>query len=78
MRVINDFTCTECGTTSEHFVDSSTASVRCDCGGEAIKALTSVTFKADVGKNATTKAVLQWQKKRNRKLNQERKASYSE
>lgn len=78
MRVINDFTCTDCGTTQEHFIDSSTTAVRCNCGGEAKKQLSSVTFKADIGKNATTKAILQWAKKRERKLKHERKASYSE
>lgn len=78
MRVLNDFTCTTCSTITEHFVDSSTTSVRCECGGEAIKALTSVTFKPDVSRNATTKAILQWSKKRERKLKQERKASSSE
>ena len=75
MRVLNDFTCESCGTTKEHFVDSSITAVRCDCGGEATKLLNSVTFKADIGKNATTKAVLQWAKKKERKLKQERKAS---
>ena len=55
MRVLNDFTCDSCGVTKEHFVDSSITAVRCDCGGESIKALTAVTFKADIGKNATTK-----------------------
>ena len=77
MRVLNDFTCDSCGVTKEHFVDSSTTAVRCDCGAEATKKLSGVTFKADIGKNATTKSILQWAKKRERKLKQERKASYS-
>lgn len=78
MRVLNDFSCSSCGTTKEYFVTSETTAVRCDCGEEATKLLSGVTFKANTGKNATTKAVLQWAKKRERKLKQERKASYAE
>ena len=77
MRVLNDFECPS-GHVTEHFVDSEATSVRCECGLEATKKLSGVTFKADIGKNATTKSILQWAKKRERKLKQERKASYSE
>ena len=77
MRVLNDFECPS-GHVTEHFVDSNTTSVRCECGLEATKQLNGLTFKANVGKNATTKAVLQWAKKRERKLKHERKASPTE
>lgn len=75
MRQLNDFYCVACDVTKEHFVDTSTDTVRCECGGDATKRLSNITFKADVGKNATTKAILQWSKKRERKLKHERKAS---
>ena len=76
MRVLNDFTCDSCGVTSEHFVDSAVTHVRCECGSEATRKLSGLTFKADIGANATTKAVLQWAKKRERKLKHERKTSH--
>lgn len=76
MRQLNDFTCAKCGTTSEHFVDSETTTVRCECGGESTKAVTKMTPKFNpFSKNATTKSVLQWAKQRDRKLQHERKTS---
>jgi len=79
MRQLNDFTCAACGDTKEYFVDSTTDTVRCECGGEATKSLTSINVKFNpFAKNATTKAVLKWSKDRDRKLKKERKASWSE
>lgn len=78
MRQLNDFTCVECGTVTEHFVDSNIDTVMCSCGAEATKKLTAVTFKENVGRGATTKALLRWSKQRERKVKHERKASSSE
>lgn len=75
MRQLNDFTCASCGVTKEHFVDASTDAVRCECGGDATKKLTAVTFKENVGRGATTKAILRWSKQRERQVKHERKAS---
>ena len=76
MRVLNDFTCESCGVTKEHFVDSSITSVRCDCGGEATKELKAPMFKEKTnGRHVTGKALDRWERKRDRVLKQERKAS---
>lgn len=76
MRVLNDFTCESCGTTSEHFVDSTVTSVRCECGQEATKMLKAPMFKEKTtGRHVSGKALVRWGKKRERQLKQERKAN---
>jgi len=73
MKIINDFRCGD-GHTTEHFVESDTQVVRCACGLDATKVVTTVhaTFNA-TGKFATTKAKMRWAKQREQKIAEERK-----
>lgn len=75
MRIINDFECPN-GHITEHFVDSGTTTVRCECGSEATKLLKAPHFKEKTtGKNVSGKALVRWGKKRERQLKQERKGN---
>ena len=47
MRVLNDYVCTTCGLRSEHYIDHEIRSVRCECGGEALKAMATPTVRLD-------------------------------
>ena len=65
--------------TKEHFVDSSITAVRCDCGAEATKELKAPMFKEKTsGRHVTGKALDRWERKRDRVLTKERKASHAE
>ena len=76
MRILNDFRCPN-GHLHEYFVDSSENSVRCkECELEATKVVTTVNAVFNpFGKNPTTKAVLRWEKSRDRKAAQQAKTN---
>lgn len=75
MRVLNDFQCPE-GHVKEHFVDSETTEVRCDCGLIATKQLKAPMFKEKTtGRHVSGKALVRWGKKRERQLKHERKGN---
>jgi len=76
MKVLNDFKCPD-GHVTEFFTDATTTEVRCNaCGKAAVKTLSKVNAKFNAtGRFATTKAVLQWEKRRERQIALERKTN---
>lgn len=76
MRVLNDFQCPD-GHVTEFFVESTTTTLRCGCGKEATKMLKAPMFKEKTtGRHVTGKALDRWERKRERGIKQERKASH--
>ena len=74
MKVLNDFLCESCGTTEEHLLESNLHTVRCKCGAEAQKVITSMNFSLDPLKGhfpTATDKWAQWQEQRRKKANLE-------
>lgn len=78
MRILNDFMCPD-GHITEFFVESTTTSVRCECGKDATKMLKAPMFKEKTtGRHVTGKALERWARKRERAIKHERKSSSNE
>lgn len=60
--MIFDFKCRECGTTKEHWVTSSTRTVRCNCGGDANRVISGVTSILDPISGDFPGATAKWAK----------------
>jgi hypothetical protein len=80
MKVLNDFSCTKCGTVKEYFVDNQAKAVECqDCGGEATKKQAVIRFKLPGNDpSGFPTAYDQWAKKREQKLAEEKRQATSE
>ena len=75
MRVLNDFVCPD-GHITEFFVEYDVTTLRCGCGKDATKRLKAPMFKEQTtGRNVTGKALDRCERKRDRAIKQERKAS---
>lgn len=76
MKVLNDFKCPD-GHITEIFAEATTTEVGCSvCGKGAVKSLSKVNAKFNAtGRFATTKAKLQWEKRRERQIAHERKTN---
>ena len=76
MKVLNDYRCVQCGTTREYFVENSEKTVDCQgCGGTATKVRSVPNFTLPGNDPAGfPTAYDQWNKKREQKIAQEKKA----
>ena len=75
MRVLNDYECTHCGITEEHFLDNDVKQTTClECGGVARKTRSVPNFQLPGNDPAGfPTAADKWVKKREQKMAQERK-----
>ena len=77
MRVLNDYTCTDCGATEERFLENDCKQTTClVCGGVARKDLTVPNFQLPGNDpHGFPTAYDKWAKKREQKMAQERKTN---
>ncbi len=79
--LIYDFKCQDCGELTEGWASSADtdATIKCEhCGGTARRIISPIRFKLDGCSGDFPTAYDQWEKKREQKMKQERKASYYE
>jgi len=76
MRVFNDFLCTNCGITEEHFLENDCKQTTClVCGAPARKILRPISFQLEGQSGHFPTASDQWVKKREQKMALERKSN---
>ena len=74
LRIFRDFKCPN-GHVTEHFLSNDTEVTRCDCGEEARKVISPVRSVLDPISGGFAGATMKWAKDRERKIQQERKAT---